>query len=143
MKTARRVFAVDTNVLLRYLTKDDEDLWAKAYAVIKAMHDGEITLFCDPIILAETVFVMQSVYQMPKQKIEETLDPLLKAEGFEVPGKDRYVRALGIYAATNAHFGDACACAAAIEDCDGRLLSFDKKLSAIEGIERMESPDFT
>ena len=36
------------------------------------------------------------------------------------------------------HFGDACACAAAIEDCQGRLLSFDRKLTGVAGVARAE-----
>jgi hypothetical protein len=32
-----------------------------------------------------------------------------------------------------------CACAAALEECKGRLYSFDAELSKIEGLDRRES----
>jgi predicted nucleic-acid-binding protein len=67
------------------------------------------------------------------------LEPIIKAEGFIVPNKDRYIRALKLYSESVSHFGDACACAAALEDCDGRLLSFDRKLSGVDGIRRTEN----
>jgi len=51
----------------------------------------------------------------------------------------RYLRALRLFAHTVKHFGDALACAAVLEDCEGRLYSFDRKLSAVEGIERRET----
>lgn len=38
-----------------------------------------------------------------------------------------------------AHFGDACACATALLECDGELLSFDQRLSRITGIVRSET----
>jgi hypothetical protein len=34
-------------------------------------------------------------------------------------------------------FGDACACAAALQRCEGRLVSFDRKLSGVDGISRL------
>ncbi len=63
---------------------------------------------------------------------------MVSADGFIVPDKDRYLRALALYGEGKLHFGDACACAAAELDCEGRLLSFDRALSKVPGVERVE-----
>lgn len=141
MRTSGKLFAIDTNVILRFLVRDDEQLFVKANAIMQAARDGRITLSCDPIILAEVVWVLDSHYKRSRAEVIEALQAILISDGVVMPEKPRYIRALEIYAGTNAHFADACACATALEDCDGRLLSFDRKLSAVEDINRAESLD--
>lgn len=138
MKALTRVYTVDANVILRYLLRDDEALWQKAYATIRAVNDGSVRLVCDPVTLAEIVFVLGSIYRLARQRIYQLLGPLVKAEGFLIPNKDLYISALELYGNTVSHFGDACACAMALDTSDGRLLSFDKKLSRVDGISRVE-----
>ena len=132
------VLAIDANVILRYLVRDDEALWAKADAAMRRMDRGEIVLDCDPVILGEDVWTLTTYYKLPRKDIASALSELLSAEGFRVFGKDRYVRALQLYSTCIPHFADACACAAAIEDCEGRLLSFDRGLSKVAGVSRRE-----
>jgi len=134
------LFEIDANVILRYLLQDNTELSPKATAIMEAIEDGELTVSCDPVILAEVIWVLGSVYRSPRDKIAFDLAPIIEARGFLVPNKERYVFALSIYATSNAHFGDACACAAALECSDGRLLSFDRDLSRIPGIHRLEKP---
>lgn len=138
MKDSNKVCAIDANVILRYLLRDNEEQWVKAHAVIAQVEDGALVVVCDPVILAEVVWVLTSVYKLTHQHAASIVIPLVKADGFSVPNKDRYIRALELYATTVPHFGDACACAAALEQCGGKLLSFDKKLSGISGIQRQE-----
>jgi predicted nucleic-acid-binding protein len=66
------------------------------------------------------------------------LEPIVNLDGFVITDKDRYIRALDLFATSVPHFGDACACAAALEECEGRVLSFDKKLAGVEGVRRSE-----
>lgn len=133
-----RLYGVDANVLIRYLARDNEPLWEKADAIIEAMDDGRIELLCDPVNLAEIVFVLGSAGGLERMQIHQLLDPVIKAKGFRIPNKDVYIRAMELYGNNVPHFGDACACALALDSCEGRLLSFDKKLSSVPGLERVE-----
>lgn len=141
MRTSAKVYALDTNVILRFLTRDDPILYAKAEEIMKAVAEGRLTVSCDPIVLAEVVWVLKSAYKQSKQAIVAALEPIVKSDNVLMPEKSRYALALNIFANTNAHFGDACVCAAALMDCDGRLISFDRKLTGISGIERTEIPE--
>lgn len=134
-------YAIDANVILRYTLRDEPRLFAKAEAVILAMEAGEITLECDPVTLSEVVFVLSSVYGTPRQHIADALLPLVKSDGFRVTDKDRYILALEWFGQGALHFGDACACATAELKCQGRLVSFDRALSRVPGIERVEAVD--
>lgn len=139
MRTSGEKAVIDANVILRYLIRDNEALYVKAAGIIKAMAEGRLALLCDPVILSQVVWASATFYKIPRSQISEGLEQLLNADGFVVPNKGRYVTALRLFAGPVPHFGDACACAAAIEECDGRLLSFDRKLSGIAGISRRES----
>jgi len=138
VKALSNVYTMDANVIVRFLTRDDEALWKKASAIIKAMHDGAIELLCDPVTLAEIVFVLGSIYRIPRKQIHQLMNPVVKARGFIIPNKDVYVRAMELYGDCVPHFGDACACAVALKSTGGRLLSLDKKLSAVAGVQRTE-----
>ncbi len=131
--------ALDANVILRYVLDDDEELSAKAKGILQAVERGEIVVTCDPVTLAEVVWVLSSYYKLPNQEISEGLGPIIKAEGILMPEKERYVLALDLYANVIRHFGDACACATALRECEGRLYSFDRKLSSVPGIHRSEA----
>ena len=130
--------AVDAKVLLRYLVGDVERQAAQATVLLHAVEREEVAVVCDPVTLAEVVWVLSSFYQLPHQAISEALLPVIQAPGFLISDKSRYVRALHLFATSVRHFGDACACAAALDDCGGQLYSFDRKLSKVAGINRAE-----
>ena len=140
MKASSKTYAVDANVILRYLLRDNEEQWAKADALMREMENGNLQMLCDPVQLAEIVWVLTSVYGLERAQIANSLASIVSASSFRVPDKDRYVRALNLYGTSVRDFGDACACAAALEECDGRLFSFDRKLSKVNGIQRAEEP---
>ena len=139
MKASTEKCAIDANLILRYLMQDVEQQYRAATAIMDAVQDERLVVLCEPVTLAEVVWVLQKVYGLSGQQIREGLSPILAASSFQMPDKPRYIRALAMYADSVPHFGDACACAAALEACEGRLLSFDKDLSGVPGVRRLES----
>ena len=131
---------VDANVLLRYLLGDVPHQQKVAEEMLDGINSGERPVLCDPCTLVETVHVLKSYYSYPPETIAELLIDILHAPGLLVSNKERYLRALRLFATDAPHFGDACACAAAMEQTGGRLYSFDKKLSNVEGVTRLEQP---
>jgi predicted nucleic-acid-binding protein len=141
MRGNAKPYALDANVILRFILRDHGELSSKAREIMQAASDGRIAVHCDPVIVAEVVYVLASNYGASRVRIAEALESVLKPDSTVMQDKERYLRALRIYAETNAHFGDACACATALDDCEGRLLSFDRALSKIAGIARSERPE--
>lgn len=137
MKTVPE-YSLDANIVLRYLLKDDEELFAKAQLLFDAIDQGELRAQLDPVNLAEIVWVMQSFYNVPPAEIAPVLEILLRSSNIDIANKEQYLTALHLYASGLHNFGDACACAAAMDCCDGRLLSFDQKLDRVPGIQRSE-----
>jgi predicted nucleic acid-binding protein len=131
---------VDANVILRFLLRDHEALSEKARGIWEAIGEGRVTAVLDPVTLSEAVFVMRSVYRLAHSGIAASLAALLQPDAVVLPDKPRYLLALQLFAGPVPHFGDACACAAALEKCEGRILSFDRELDSVPGITRAEAP---
>ena len=142
MKSGNDGYALDANVILRFLLKDELPLAERAQAIFAAIERGEITAYLDPVILAEVVWVLKSYYKMPPAEIAADLLALINSEHIILADQESYAAALRMYAEGAAHFGDACACVLANRQCAGRLLSFDRKLDRVPGIKRGEKvPD--
>lgn len=140
MSESAPLYAIDSNVILRYIAKDNPQLLNKARAILWPLDTGEGRVLCDPVILSEVVFVLGKIYGFSPARISAGLLPLVRLPGFVMPHKERYIQALELFASSVPHFGDACLCAAALEQTEGRLYSFDHKVAHVEGVMRLERP---
>lgn len=79
---------LDTNVLVRYLVRDDERQAEKASAYIrKTVSSGE-SCFINHIVLCEMVWVLESAYSFSKKEIADVLEKMLITKQFEIESKD-------------------------------------------------------
>lgn len=108
---------IDANVILRYLLNDSEEMAKEAEQVIEA---GALTL---PEVLAEVVYVLQGVYQIPREEISETVRAFL--EEISVENSEVIAYALNLYAEKKIDFVDAILIARARILGDD-VFSFDK-----------------
>ncbi|HEX2252065.1 MAG TPA: type II toxin-antitoxin system VapC family toxin [Thermoanaerobaculia bacterium] len=128
------MIGLDTNVLVRYLVEDDPDQTARAAELIYDALDADDRLFLPEIVLCEVVWVLQSAYRLPRQRIVEVLRDLLRTRQLAVEQPESARRALDRYAEGSADFADYLIldrCRAA--GCD-RVASFDTGLQAEEGV---------
>jgi predicted nucleic-acid-binding protein len=100
------VRGLDTNVLVRYLTLDDEDQARRAVEVLeRAADDGE-PLFVTQVVLCEVVWVLESAYRTPRSDIVGTLDALLRTAQLDFQEKDVLLAALDDYRTGSGDFAD-------------------------------------
>ena len=69
--------ALDTNVLIRFLLKDDEQQAEIVYRAFKQAEIEEEVLFVPILVVLETIWVLESAYDMPKQDIVAAMGELL------------------------------------------------------------------
>ncbi|MCP4400799.1 MAG: type II toxin-antitoxin system VapC family toxin [bacterium] len=62
---------VDTNIILRYVLRDLEDVYAEVETIL-----GETQVFIPLEIIAEVVYVLENVYKMERQDIRRMLETL-------------------------------------------------------------------
>jgi predicted nucleic acid-binding protein len=64
---------VDTNILVRHLTGDPTDMAARATSYLEV----EIDLLLTDLVVAETVYVLESFYEVPRVQVAEAIRSLL------------------------------------------------------------------
>lgn len=111
---------IDTNVVLRYLLNDIESQAETAEKIIK---EGAFTL---PEIIAEVVYVLVKVYEIPRAEIQSILIPFLNE--INIDNKNVINSAVELFSSTSFDFVD-CILIARKLILNENIFTFDKKLS--------------
>ena len=113
--------AVDTNIIVRYLTGDDPTQAGKARAII-----GCEPVFVSRTVLLEVEWVLRGVYEMPSGPIIQALRALAGLPGVSVEDAVLVARAME-WTEAGLDFADSLHLAAAAA-CEG-FLTFDRRLA--------------
>jgi predicted nucleic-acid-binding protein len=100
------VIAVDTNVLVRFLVRDDEAQFARASALFERAQRADEAIFVAEIVVCELVWVLERAYRVPKTRVVSTLTELVRARHIELEAADRVQRAIAAFAAGRGDFAD-------------------------------------
>ena len=122
---------LDTNVLVRYLTQDDEgQAEVAAKTIEEAAAKGEKMLI-QPIILCELVWVLESAYDFPKTDRLRALEGILRVAQFEIVEKDTVWQALSDFRQGKGDFSDYYLGRANEKAGAAITLTFDKTLKGL------------
>ena len=125
---------VDTNVLVRHLTGDPPEIAARATAYLAT----EPELLVADLIVAETVYVLESFYEAPRPQIAAAMRSLLAFESVVTIDPAMLLRAIEVYELDRPDFAEAYLVAAAETSGVTRIASFDRAIDRVAGIERVE-----
>ncbi len=129
---------LDTNILLRYFTRDDEEKARKTLALLTRVERREERVETSVIVVFETVYALQRLYRVPRPRIRELLTPILGLRGLRLPGKNVCVDALDLYASSNISYADAYHAVYVKARGVTEIYSWDSDFDKIEGIARVE-----
>lgn len=96
----------DTNVLVRYLVRDDADQAAVVTRLITSAAESGVSVYLNKVVVCETVWVLESAYEYPKDAIADALEKLLLTQQFEFEERDHVWRSLRRYREGKADFAD-------------------------------------
>ena len=100
------MLGIDTNVLVRFLVRDDEARFEKARKLIKREVAAGRRVFVSQLVLLETAWVLRSRYGLPKNLIIEAISGLLDASDVGFEDEPAIEEALFIWKDTTADFAD-------------------------------------
>jgi predicted nucleic acid-binding protein len=131
---------VDTNIFLRYLTRDDPDKAQACFELFKRAEANQITLTATETVIAEVVYVLSSkrTYNLPRDQIRARLYPILTLQGLRLPQRRTVLRALDLYVAYPIDFEDALIVAHMERGAIRELYSYDRDFDQVPGVERQE-----
>ena len=116
---------VDTNIILRYLLQDSEELSKKAIEIID---NNEI--FIPTEVIIEASYVLKKVYNVEKEKIYEAIKLLIDMEDTNFQNKETIEMAFKTYMEKNLDIVD-CMLYAYNKNENYDIKTFDKKLSKL------------
>ena len=126
--------ALDTNILVRWLTNDD----AKQCAVVARLFDETVSkgerLFVTATVMLEVEWVLRARYQFGRQEVMAALNAMLDATELEFQTEPALEHALWLFKQTSSRdFADCLHVALVSQAGQVPLLTFDDHASKIEG----------
>lgn len=125
---------VDTNILVRHLTGDPADMAARASRFLAEERD----VFLTDLVVAETVYVLESFYEAPRGVVAEAVRALIAFESVICVDPPLLLRAVEVYEVDRLDFAEAYLVACAETTGVGRIASFDRSISRVNTVERVE-----
>mgnify|MGYP001619024156 CR=1 FL=1 len=133
----RRMF-IDTNIFLRYLTKDDPSKYDKCREVFKKASEGKIELATSGIVIAELIWTLLSYYKALKVDVIEKISIIVNTRSLYIPDKNIITDALVLYGRKNIDYIDAYNAIFMKHYGLNEIYSYDKDFDIIEDIKREE-----
>jgi predicted nucleic acid-binding protein len=85
---------LDTNVLVRFIRRDDPEQSRLVLNVMRRAERGELSLRVSAIVVAEVTWVLESVYGYSRIAIGDALRAILIADGVTIEDEDVVIEAL-------------------------------------------------
>jgi predicted nucleic-acid-binding protein len=121
----------DTNILIRYLTRDDEALYTRAKEFFDRVKEGSTKAVILESVIAECIYVLTKIYMAPKIRAAESLIDILHYKGIVNHDGEELIRALRLFSEWNIDIVDCILCVKAAGP-NTSLFSFDSALNKIE-----------
>ena len=119
------MIGLDTNVLVRLFTGDDAKQRTAAKSFINQNCSAEDPAFINRVVLIETVWVLESVYEYSREQIAAAIDTLLRMVRVLTEDADLVRAALATYR-RGADFADALIAGVNTENGCSRTATFDR-----------------
>lgn len=127
---------VDTNILVRHLTGVPPTMAARATAYLRT----ERELLLTDLIVAETVYVLESFYEAPRHQVAEAMRSLIAFNSIVCVDPALLLRAIAVYETDRIDFAESYLVACAESTGVRRVASFDRSIDRVTTVERIEPP---
>ena len=125
---------LDTNLLIRFLTNDDEE---KAINVEKLLNKSKNKLYLSDVTISETVWVLKSVYKLEKKEIIKKMKLILTLPSITY-NKKTIDKSINNYEKYNINWVDSYLTALNQLGKYNNLYSYDESLDSVLGTNRLE-----
>ena len=125
---------VDTNIIIRHLTGDPPDLAARATAFLAVADE----LLLADLIVAETVYVLESFYEVPRTEVADLIRAVIAFPKMRTVDPALLLRSIEIYETHGVDFAEAYLAASAEVAGVAQVASFDRSLDRVPSITRVE-----
>jgi predicted nucleic-acid-binding protein len=125
--------ALDTNVLVRYIVRDDSAQLAAARRLIETCVTKGQTLFVPVTVSLELEWVLRASFEYGKDEVIHVLASLFSAAELSFESERALEVALQLYREGSADFADCLHVALAAQAGEAPLSTFDKRAAKVKG----------
>ena len=134
---------IDTNILVRHLMGDPADQAEQCTAFLYWAGTGGLTAIVPPTVILEIVFTLERQYGATRAQVGASLKELLAFQGIQIEHREEIHHAIALYLDhRSVSYADAYHCALSMEDHDGVIVSLDRALGRVPGVDRREPAHF-
>ena len=127
------MLGIDTNILIRFLTRDDEAQYEQACLLIDRETAAGRPVFISLLVLLETEWVLRSRYDLRKAEIMDIFSGLLDANDVRFEDESALEEAIFTWKAHAAGFADCLIAARNRRLGCTATLTFDAKAAKLPG----------
>jgi len=128
------MIALDTNVLVRFLTQDDDAQFQVAAGLIEGCTRDVPGYVCREVMI-ELVWVLERAYKYSREEIAEALLSIVTASQLSVENAQDIASVINLYRKEGYDFADLMIRQAAQRTENRILKTFDQKLARLDGVE--------
>ena len=128
------MIALDTNVLVRFLTQDDDAQFQVATGLIEGCTRDAPGYVCREVMI-ELVWVLERAYKYSREEIAEALLSIVTASQLSVENAQDIASVVNLYRKEGYDFADLMIRQAAQRTENRILKTFDQKLAKLDGVE--------
>jgi predicted nucleic-acid-binding protein len=125
--------AIDTNVLVRLVTRDDESQYKKAQAFV----DKHQPVLVTQLSVLEMVWVLMSRYGLDKERTCQLVQALLDTKELNIQAPAILEAALETWRESKADFADCFILQTVIDASESPLGTFDGTLARLDGCNQL------
>ena len=127
------MIALDTNILIRYITQDVPEQAAIAERLLDSL-TSDSPGFVSREVVIEIVWVLERSYKFSRTQIVEVLTTLIGAENLIIESDEDIAHATFIYEQSSTGFSDlAILLASERVGCEG-IYTFDRRFARMDGV---------
>lgn len=130
---------VDTNILVRHLTGDPPAMATRATACLAEASE----LFLTDLIVAETVYVLESFYEAPREQVAAAMRSLVSMRSVVTVDPALLLRSIEVHENDRLDFAEAYLVACAESTGVGRVASFDRAIDRVDTVDRINPEHLT
>ena len=127
------MIGLDTNVLVRYLVRDDAIQFEKATELIERRLDVDEPGFVSVVAMAELAWVLDRAYGFSAFEIAGAIERLLQADALAVESETEVFAAMIALREGRGSFADALIAALGVKAGCAHTLTFDTKALRLPG----------
>jgi len=132
MKQQKKVYLIDTNIILRYLLDDHKVHSPKAKDFMAKVFEGTKKIEIPAVVIQECIYALDKYYKIPRGEISAKLSGILNFSGIINSDRSELLEALLKYGSTSIDIVDCIL--AAHSSPEKVVISFDHDMEKLKAV---------